>query len=370
MILALIVLSVIVLFHEFGHFLLARLNNIAVMEFAVGFGPTILSYKSKKSGTRYSVKLLPFGGFCAMRGESEEDEAAEEAGSDKAGSDKEKSMAKGDSFFEKSVLARISVLAAGPLFNFLMAFVFAVVIVFWAGYDSPDITQVSEGSAAEVAGLSAGDVITKIGSRRVWIARDVMLYMSVCPEEDISVQYKRYDADAGKWVKNSVLLDSEKLTVQYGRRLMGITFSGGGTRADSLLSLVCYGAAEVRYTIYAVIDGLGQMIKGKVTGDDIAGPIRIAAIIDNTVQQASPYGFQVVLMNILNLMVMFAANLGIMNLLPIPGLDGGRLVFLLWELITGKPVNRSFEGVFSMAGMAFLGAIMVLVMLNDLKSLF
>ena len=365
MILALIVLSVIVLFHEFGHFLLARLNNIAVMEFAVGFGPTILSYKSKKSGTRYSVKLLPFGGFCAMRGESEEDEAAEEAGSDK-----EKSMAKGDSFFEKSVLARISVLAAGPLFNFLMAFVFAVVIVSWAGYDSPDITQVSEGSAAEAAGLSAGDVITKIGSRRVWIARDVMLYMSVCPDEDISVQYKRYDADAGKWVKNSVLLDSEKLTVQYGRRLMGITFSGGGTRADSLLSLVCYGAAEVRYTIYAVIDGLGQMIKGKVTGDDIAGPIRIAAIIDNTVQQASPYGFQVVLMNILNLMVMFAANLGIMNLLPIPGLDGGRLVFLLWELITGKPVNRSFEGVFSMAGMAFLGAIMVLVMLNDLKSLF
>ena len=98
MILALIVLSVIVLFHEFGHFLLARLNNIAVMEFAVGFGPTILSYKSKKSGTRYSVKLLPFGGFCAMRGESEEDEASEEAGSDK-----EKSMAKGDSFFEKPV---------------------------------------------------------------------------------------------------------------------------------------------------------------------------------------------------------------------------------------------------------------------------
>lgn len=357
MILALIVLSVIVLFHEFGHFLFARLHHIAVMEFSVGFGPTLLSHTGKKSGTRYSFKLLPFGGYCAMAGDEEEGGSAD-------------NTAKGDSFFSKSPLARISVLAAGPAFNFIMAFVFAVVIVSWAGYDMPEILAVTEGSAAEQAGLKDGDVITKIGDRRVWITRDVMLYMAVHGEEDIRLQYKSYDADKDRWIKKEVLLDSGLFTVMNGRKLMGISFSGTRYSAGSPLSLIRYGAAEVRYTVYAVIESLKEIVRGNVKSEDIAGPVRIAAIIDDTVEQVSPYGFTAVLMNLFNLMVMFAANLGIMNLLPFPGLDGGRLVFLFWELITGRPVNRRVEGAFSMAGMAFLTAVMVFVLMNDLKILF
>ena len=164
MILALVVLSVIVLFHEFGHFLLARLNGITVVEFSLGFGPRLLSHVSKKSGTRYSWKLFPFGGSCAMLGEfgDEEGENDPEDGS-------------GVSFFSRSPAARMSVVAAGPVFNFILAFVFAMVIVSWSGYDPARIQEVTPGQAADAAGLKAGDVITKIGGRRVMIARDVVL---------------------------------------------------------------------------------------------------------------------------------------------------------------------------------------------------
>ena len=223
MILALVDLSVIVLFHEFGHFLLARLNGITVVEFSLGFGPRLLSHVSKKSGTRYSWKLFPFGGSCAMLGEfgDEEGESALEDGS-------------GVSFFSRSPAARMSVVAAGPVFNFILAFVFAMVIVSWSGYDPARIQEVTPGQAADAAGLKAGDVITKIGGRRVMIARDVVLKMLVNGNRDITVQYDRLDGETGKWESHEAFLDADLFTLQNGRYLTGIQFSG----YESLLSLI------------------------------------------------------------------------------------------------------------------------------------
>lgn len=368
MIMALLVLSVIVLFHEFGHFLLARLNGIAVLEFSLGFGPRLLSWKSKKSGTRYSVKAVPFGGSCAMLGEfgdiSEENPEEEEI-------QKEFADGKhGDSFFVKSPLARMSVIAAGPIFNFVLAFVLAIIVVSWSGYDLPEIAKVTEGQAAELAGLREGDIITKIGNRKVMVTRDIILYMTINSNEDLELQYKRYNETTGEWEKYETFLDSDHYYYQDGRYLSGMNFYGYRSATDSPLTLLKYSVAEVRYTILSVLDSLAQMVKGQVQKEDIAGPIRIVSIIDETVEQVSPYGMVYVVMNVFNLMIMFSANLGVMNLLPFPALDGGRLVFLFWELITGRPVNQRVENAVNMAGMALLMTFMVFVVFNDLTFIF
>ena len=149
-----------------------------------------------------------------------------------------------------------------------------------------------------------------------------------------------------------------------------MNFSGQRLAAESVVDLIKYSVAEVRYTVYAVIEGFAQMFKGQIGKDDIAGPIRIVTIIDDTVEQASPYGAIAVLMNVLNLIVMFSANLGVVNLLPFPALDGGRLAFLFWELVTRKPISQKIENAVNLAGMALLMALMVFVLFNDITFLF
>lgn len=362
MILAFLVLSVIVLFHEFGHFLIARMNGVAVLEFSLGFGPRLLSVKSEKNGTRYSVKLFPFGGSCAMLGEFE-DEADEngESGSENAA---------GVSFYSKSPLARMAVIAAGPLFNFIMAFICAVAVVSWAGIDLPEVTGVTEGTAAEAAGVQAGDVITRIGNRKVMVVRDLVLYMMVNEKQDMNLTIKRQDPKTGTWSTYEAMLDSDLYGVQDGRYLIGVQFSGYRSDTGSLSGLLKASAAEVRYTVLSVIDSLKMIVRGEVKSDEIAGPVRIVGIIGDTVEQVSPYGMMAVFINLLNLIIMFSANLGVMNLLPFPALDGGRLVFLFWEFLTGKPLNQRIENAVNMTGLALLMALMVFVFFNDLRVMF
>lgn len=364
MIMALLVLSMIVLFHEFGHFLLARLNGIAVLEFSLGFGPRLLSWKSKKSGTRYSIKVVPFGGSCAMLGEfgdePEFDDLREEFADGKHGV----------SFYEKAPLAKLSVVAAGPIFNFIMAFFLSIAVVSWSGCDIPEIAQVVENYAAERAGLQEGDIITKVGNRNIMITRDIILYMFVHGNEDMEIQFKRVNPNNGTWEKHETILDADYYYYQNGRYFSGMNFYGNQPATDSVALLIKYSAAEVRYNILSVIDSLSMIGKGQVEKDDIAGPVRIVSMIDETVETVSPYGPVYVIMNVFNLMIMFSANLGVMNLLPFPALDGGRIIFLLWELVTGKPLNSKFENLVNMISMALLMAFMVFVIFNDLTLLF
>ena len=364
MIMALLVLSVIVLFHELGHFLLARANGIAVLEFSLGFGPRLLSWKSKKSGTRYSVKCIPFGGSCAMLGEfgdePEFDDLREEFADEKHGA----------SFFKKSPLAKLSVIAAGPLFNFIMAFVLSIVVVAWSGCDVPEIAQVVGDCAAEHAGLQQGDVITKVGDRNVLITRDIILYMYVHGNQDMEVQFERLNKENGTWETHEVVLDSDYYYYQDGRYLTGMNFFGNRSATESLFTLLKYSAAEVRYNILSVVDSFAMIGKGKAEKEDIAGPIRIVSMIDETVEKVSPYGAVYVMMNVFNLMIMFSANLGVMNLIPFPALDGGRMLFLIWEFVTGKPLNSKFEIIVNMISMALLMTFMLFVIFNDLTLLF
>ena len=354
---AVVVLGGIILFHEFGHYLLARLNGIAVVEFSVGFGPRLLSWVSKKTGIRYSLKLLPLGGSCAMLGEFGEDEDEKEEVPD----------VKGVSFFDKGPLAKMAVIAAGPLFNFILAFVFSLVILSWAGIDPAVIAGTSEGMPAETAGLKEGDVITKLDGRKIHLSREISMYLMTAGQDPVQVEYRRYDKTSSSWTTEHTVIQPE---FKDGRYYLGVLLQGHRDAPESLVQVLQYSVYEVRYWILTVIDSLKMIVGGKVTTNDIAGPVRIVTIIDQTVEENTQYGFVTVVMNLLNLMVMFSANLGVMNLLPFPALDGGRLVFLFWELVTGHPVSQRIEGAVNMTGMALLMTFMVFVVLNDLRILF
>ena len=323
----------------------------------MGFGPRLLSWVSKKTGIRYSLKLLPLGGSCAMLGEFGEDEDEKEEVPD----------LKGVSFFDKGPLAKMAVIAAGPIFNFILAFVFSLVILSWAGIDPAVIAGTSEGMPAETAGLKEGDVITKLDGRKIHLSREISMYLMTAGQDPVQVEYRRYDETSSSWTTEHTVIQPE---FKDGRYYLGVILQGHRDAPESLVQVLQYSVYEVRYWILTVIDSLKMIVGGKVTTNDIAGPVRIVTIIDQTVEENTQYGFVTVVMNLLNLMVMFSANLGVMNLLPFPALDGGRLVFLFWELVTGHPVSQRIEGAVNMTGMALLMTFMVFVVLNDLRILF
>ena len=274
---------------------------------------------------------------------------------------------KGVSFFDKGPLAKMAVIAAGPIFNFILAFVFSLVILSWAGIDPAVIAGTSEGMPAETAGLKEGDVITKLDGRKIHLSREISMYLMTAGQDPVQVEYRRYDETSSSWTTEHTVIQPE---FKDGRYYLGVILQVHRDAPESLVQVLQYSVYEVRYWILTVIDSLKMIAGGKVSTNDIAGPVRIVTIIDQTVEENTQYGFVTVVMNLLNLMVMFSANLGVMNLLPFPALDGGRLVFLLWELVTRQPVSQRVESAVNMAGMALLMTFMVFVVFNDLRMIF
>lgn len=380
---AILVFGLIILIHEFGHFLLAKRGGICVVEFSLGMGPRLFSFE--KGGTRYSLKLLPIGGSCMMLGEDEDfsDEEKEEAakkhikekaaydsGADSDGITTGNKTAReelypeavGCAFNETSVWTRFKVIAAGPVFNFILAFVCALFVIGYAGYDPAEIYEVVPGAPAEAAGMQAGDVITRINGKKVTVYRDIQAYNTFYPGEAQTIQYRRGDE-----LREAVI--TPEYSAEAGKYMIGIT-GGLYKKTDSFFETLRYGAYEVQYMINMTFKSLGMIVKRQVTADDIAGPVKIVSIIDSTVKQSSEYGLSVVILNLANMCVILSANLGLMNLLPLPALDGGRLVFILLEAVRGKPIDREKEGMVHMAGMAVLMVLMVFILFNDIRSLF
>lgn len=613
-VIAILVFSILVIIHEFGHFLLAKKNGIYVIEFSVGMGPRLLSFK--KGETRYSLKLVPFGGSCAMLGEdalNEENELEE-------GYDMERA------FHKKGVWARISVVAAGPIFNFILAFVMALIVIGFAGTDPAFVNDVEEGSPAAEAGLQAGDVITKYNGHSISVGRDIYLeeYLHPVSDEKIDLTVERagteldltiqpvkketaylgmrYSSGTGvasvdvvedgpmekagiisgdiiKKINNVVILDSaeigeylklhpltgEPVTIQverdgaimdfqvtpgtntyyytgfnynsykvkgenldvtvdtieeegaaakaglkkgdrivtvngkevlpgmateinrwiqdsegkaltlevergdqekqtltitpedateYKLGMTGYTGAGNSTEVevaedsamadagmqsgdlvvsvngvkvadgqalqdylDSIeiseepltfvytragkeytavvtpkpvalkkysMGFTCsysysgnsgfrvIGASftEIGYQVRTVFKSLGALVTGKLGVDDMAGPVGIVDVISDTVNETKSEGWWITVLTLMNFIILLSANLAVMNLLPLPALDGGRLVFLLIEAVRGKPVDREKEGMVHFVGMILLMILMVFILYNDIMRLF
>ena len=421
-VIAIIIFSGIILFHELGHFLLAKLNRIEVTEFSLGMGPRLIS--TVKNGTRYSLKLLPLGGSCAMAGEDADDESP-------------------GSFNAAPVWGRITVVAAGPIFNFILALVFAIVIVGFVGYDPATVMVVTEGSAAEKAGLKEGDLITEYQGYHIDLGKDLYVYsylnelkegdtirlkvkrdgkeQEITYKSDVNVRYllgfNRSDTnsmivqsliegmpleEAGlqagdvitgingvriadgnayeKYIKKHPL-SKEPVTITYERDgleyeaeitpkeyrtpISGFGYNTGSEKTSGF-NVLKYGVIEVKYMIRTTILSLKELVTGHLGMNDLSGPVGVVDAIGDTYDQAKSEGVLILWMNMLNMAVLLSANLGVMNLLPLPALDGGRLVFLLAEAVRRKPVNRQVEGMIHFAGLMLLMALMVVVMYNDI----
>ena len=346
-VLAVLILGGIILFHELGHFIFAKLSGIEVTEFSLGMGPRLLSLK--KGETRYSLKLLPFGGSCAMLGEDED--------------------AEGDrAFNNKPVFNRIAVVAGGPLFNFLLAFLLSLVIVGCAGgFYEPVVVGVEKGYPAEQVGILPGDVITKVNHGSVHSYRDLTPYLTAHPHQDVTITWKHTDEN-GKTEKRSA-----KITPVYidrtGQSMIGVRFDATLQKITNPAQLVVQSVYEVEHWIGYVFDSIHLMFVGKVTADDISGPVGIVTTIDHTVEQAASAGNTVVAVVLVDFALLLSASLGVMNLLPLPALDGGRLVFLIIEAIRRKPIDREKEGTIHAVGMIVLLVLMVFILFNDVRKL-
>lgn len=338
-ILALLIFSVIVIVHELGHFLLAKYNKVTVTEFSVGMGPRLLSHEW--GGTRYSLKLLPFGGSCMMVGEDEE---SEEEGS----------------FGSKSVGARIAVVAAGPVFNFILAFVLSVILVTNLGYDDT-VVDVTPGYPAAEAGMQNGDELVKIGGSRVYVYREVSLYNNIYQGSVAEVTYRRGGEE------HTVTLQpvkDESGYYRYGFEKVNMRTKG------NVMQVLKYSAAELRYWLKATVESLMMLVRGRAGIDDMSGPVGIVGAIGDTYEANRADGWYYVTLSMIMMSVLLSVNLGVMNLLPIPALDGGRLVFLLLEAIRGKAVPQEKESMVHFLGFVLLMGLMVVVLFNDIRHIF
>ena len=377
-------LGIIILIHEFGHFVFFFFFGVGVLEFSLGMGPRLITFI--RNNTRYSIKALPLGGSCAMLGE---DAAGSGDFTDFGGvTNKEDGTVDFDgvvyklseipekSLNKKSPIQKIIITFAGPLFNFLLAIILIIPIIYNTGVDIPIVKTVAEESAASEAipyALEEGDIITgmEISNDKLQIDffREISMFMQIHAkdfeqkDELLLISFRRNN-------ENLQTLLKPKYDEEYGRSLIGISFSNEPTKAANFFELIKFSIKEFKMNVKTVIAGLRMLISGSVSVNEMSGPVGTVAIMGETIEVAKKFSILSMLFTIAELIIMISVNLGIMNLLPIPALDGGRILLYAIEMIMGKPVDQKVEAAVNGAGMVFLLLLMALVLGSDIIRLF
>ena len=328
-IIALLVFMVVVVVHEFGHFIFAKRAKIKVNEFSVGMGPKI--FGKQKGETLYSIRALPLGGFCAMEGEDEgEDE-------------EELDFSKRGHFNGASIGGRILTIFAGPLFNFILAFVILFTLFGFRGHQTTTVGNLKDNSIAQKYGIQVGDKIVGIGENKINSWKDIQESLSKLNKQETVVKVVRN----GQEKEIKVKFDNSN------EKILGIT----SKLERNLLVSVKETFNTFFYFISSMFDILRQLFTGKVGVGQLSGPIGVVGAISS----AASNGWY----SLLYITAFLSVNLGFINLLPIPALDGGRLVFLFIEFILGRPVSRSKEGLIHTIGFIFLMGLILFVSFKD-----
>lgn len=336
---AVLIFCIIVVVHEFGHFIVARKCGIDVQEFAIGMGPVI--FKKQGKHTLFTLRLLPLGGFCSM-GEDEE-------------SDNE------NSFRNKSVWRRIAVIAAGAIMNLILGFILSLIIFLVAGkVTTTIIAEIVPGSGCETAGMAVGDRITKVNGLHIFTANDIIYELR--NDEDGVLDFV-VERDGEKLTFNGVKFG---LTVdeETGERVLNYDFK---VYMKNMTASELLPAAANKFMYYSrlILMSLRDLISGKYGLNNLQGPVGIVTVISESAQES---GFDIGYL--LDIAMLISVNVGIFNLLPLPALDGGRLVFLIIEAIRRKPIKAETEGMVHFAGFALLMLLMIIVTFNDVKNIF
>lgn len=327
-----LILGFLILIHEFGHFICAKLTKTKVNEFALGMGPAI--FKKQGGETLYALRLFPIGGYVAMEGE---DDTSEDP----------------NGFDKKNIWARLLIVSAGALMNLILGFIITLILVMRVGIPSLMVGEFLENSISDDYGLRVGDVILKIDDRKIGSYADIgttfalnfnlesvdvtvlrngeeiVLEDVVFPKEEQAEGLSSFSVDFKVY--------SQKKTF---KNVMKETFS----RTGSYISMM--------------YESLGQLITGKMSVKYVSGPVGIS----NAIADSAKLGINA----ILSLVSLISLNLAVMNLLPLPALDGGRLIFLIIELVTRKRVPKKYEAVVHFVGLVVLLGIMVLIVFKDI----
>ena len=350
---ALLLLGVLIMVHEAGHFLAARLTGIQVMEFSIGFGPKILGWKSKKHDTQFSLRAIPVGGYCAFYGEDDAEG---------------KHTADPRSYSRQSVWKRMFSVVMGPGMNFILAIV-VTILYFWIGGVAevtgvdPYISEVAAAGPAYSAGLQSGDVIESIGGVSMLDGTMDTLLQTIGG-------YQEGDAPLHMVVRRGEETFETDMTPFWdeaeGKFRIGVTIGGRAriaTRACGFGEAARQGWNTCVYASGVILNALKNLVTTGEGLDQTSGPVGVVSMVS---QEVRSYGFDA----FINYLVIFSINLGIMNLLPIPGLDGSRLIFMLIEAIRRKPVSPQKEAMVHLGGMVFLFALMIIFTFKDVINLF
>lgn len=375
---ALIIFGVIIIVHELGHFIMAKLMGVKVNEFSMGMGPKLLQFG--KGETKYTLRAFPVGGFCAMEGEDsagagEVDLAKrpDDAGEAPKPSEDEPAEPDPRAFNQKKVWRRILIVIAGPIMNIVLGFI--LLLVYFGACIVPDddgnvyfgsttVSSMEEGASQE-DGLQIGDTILKLDGKTVFTDRDLVMILNSA-EDDVFDMVVSRDVDGKK----------EKITLHQ------VTFNWVNSNKNGYsftvspiprtFGSVITQSAKMECTVSVMIwRSLGDILTGKYGIRDLSGPVGTVDAIGDTVSGAiAEEHWQDGLGNILMMVVLITVNVGLFNLLPLPALDGGRLLFLIWEGVTRKPVPPKYEGMIHAIGLALLLLLILVVTFSDIMKLF
>lgn len=335
-----LILSTVIFIHEFGHFLFAKKNGVYVYEFSLGMGPQIFKFHRKNDETMYSIRLFPIGGYVQMAGEVESDD---------------KDIPQEKNLNSKKWHQKFLVVVAGILFNFLLAIVLFFIIGIFNGCpkNTPVLSGIVENGAAYEAGIRDNDLVLKINNKKISTLDRFLLEMQVYNGKTITLTVKDENNSEKK-----VTIKPEEIKDEKGNVSYKYGFGVKNEVEKGFLYAIKYAFTKFGSLIWQMLLIIFYLFTGKLSLSSLSGPIGIFTVVSDTAKQ----GF----LNIIYLTGYISLNLGFMNFLPIPALDGGRLFFLIIEKIKGSPVNPKTENIIHTVGFMLLMALIVVISFNDI----
>ena len=358
----LILLGVLVFVHEFGHFIVARKLGVNVSAFSIGFGKELWS-RTDKQGTQWKISAIPLGGYCQFLGDADESSSTSEVDLSKYSEEEQKHL-----FATQKPIKKLAIAIAGPFFNYLFAFVvFFLLLFFFGSYDIPPIvSDVIEDSPAQRAGIVANDKIIEINGVEIKEWGDISREISVTPEvADIVVDRN------GEIIKLQIQLEEmeyafDETEKPLKRKMIGIKGEAKRFKVTkdrfNFVTSVKKSFLEVYNVTGMTLRGVGQIITGERSGDDVGGIIRIAEMSGDISKSRG-------ILDFISFMALLSINLGLINLFPIPLLDGGHVVIYLLEIVSRREINAKIKEILFKCGLMFILFLMVFATWNDIKHL-
>lgn len=333
----------IIALHEFGHFIVAKAVGITVHEFSIGMGPKLISKTA--GGTLYSLRILPIGGYVRLEGEDDD-------------SDDE------NAFCNKKPWQRFLVLFAGAFMNFVLGFLmFVILFSSSSGIATNVVDSVIPDSAFFDAGIKTGDKIVYMQSdnykSKIGSYNDIIYYINQSGNVESIITFKR----DGKTFKKTI---APKLLNGYEKPILG--FVSKKVKPD-ITNVIPAAYNQSKFVIKAVVESFKDLLVGKVHVSELSGPVGIVNEIDSAAKKGLEVNIWQSILNVMSLVALISINLGVVNLFPLPALDGGRILFLIIEVIRRKPVDRNKEGYFHFVGLVILLLLMLLITYSDIKRL-